>query len=62
MRDTPSHLKSLEEVEKTGIPGLVEVLRQEGIDAIRYALWDAPDCLGTTSPAWRNRTAAEQKG
>jgi hypothetical protein len=62
MRDTPSHLKSLEEVEKTGIPGLVEVLRQEGIDAISMPCGTRPDCLGTTSPAWRNRTAAEQKG
>jgi hypothetical protein len=26
MRDTPSHLKTLEEIEREGIPGLVEVL------------------------------------
>ena len=35
MRDTPAHLKTLEEIEKTGIPGLIEVLREEGIDAVR---------------------------
>jgi hypothetical protein len=31
----------LEELERTNIPGLVEVLREEGIDAVRYVLWDA---------------------
>ena len=41
MRDTPLHLKDLEEIEKTGILGLVEVLREEGLDAVRYVLWDA---------------------
>jgi hypothetical protein len=42
MRDTPPHLKALQEIEKTGIPGLlVEVLRKEGLDAVRYVLWDA---------------------
>ena len=35
MRDTPAHLKTLEEIEKSGIPGLIEVLREEGIDAVR---------------------------
>ena len=29
MRDTPPHLKPLEEIEETGIPGLVRVLREE---------------------------------
>ena len=41
MRDTPPHLKPLEDMEKTGIPGLVEVLREEGLDTVRYVLWDA---------------------
>jgi molybdopterin biosynthesis enzyme MoaB len=44
MRDTPQHLKTLEDLEeilKTGIPGLMEVLREEGLDAVRYVLWDA---------------------
>jgi hypothetical protein len=31
----------LGEIEKEGLPGLVEVLREEGIDAVRYAFWDA---------------------
>lgn len=41
MKDTPPHLKALEEIEREGIPGLVEVLREEGLDAVRYVLWDA---------------------
>jgi hypothetical protein len=36
-----THLETLGEIEKEGLPGLVEVLREEGIDAVRYALWDA---------------------
>ena len=31
MRETPPHLKALKEIEKTSIPGLVEVLRKEGL-------------------------------
>jgi hypothetical protein len=27
--------------EREGVLGLVEVLREEGIDAVRYTLWDA---------------------
>jgi hypothetical protein len=38
MKDTPSHLQALEEVERAGIPGLLEVLREEGIDGLRYTL------------------------
>jgi hypothetical protein len=29
MRDTPPRLKTLEEMEKTGVPGFKEVLREE---------------------------------
>ncbi len=43
MSTTPEHLKTLEEIEREGIPGLVEVLREEGIEAVRYVLWDATD-------------------
>jgi hypothetical protein len=31
----------LEEIEKTALPGLNEVLREEGIDAVRHVLWEA---------------------
>jgi hypothetical protein len=34
------HLDVLEEIERDGLPGLVEVLLQEGLDAVRYVLWD----------------------
>ncbi len=62
MKDTPPHLQALEEVEKAGIPGLVEVLREEGIDGVRYALWNVSGWHRDYSPpAWRNRATAEQK-
>jgi hypothetical protein len=37
---TPEHLEALEEIERNGLPGLMEVLRQEGLEAVRYVLWD----------------------
>jgi len=38
------------------------VLREESIDAIRYALWDATSWHQDYSPlAWRNRATEEQK-
>ncbi len=40
MKYTPSHLKTLEEIGREYILGLVEVLRQEGLEAVRYALGD----------------------
>jgi hypothetical protein len=62
MVHTPQHLKALEEIERKGIPGFVEVLREEGIDAVRYALWDATGWHRDYSPpAWRNRAAEDRK-
>jgi hypothetical protein len=62
MSDRKLHLKALEEIEREGIPGLVEVLREEGIDAVRYALWDATGWHRDYGPpAWRNRATEEQK-
>jgi hypothetical protein len=62
MRDTPPHLKTLEEIEREGIPGLVEVLSEEGLDAVRYVLWDATGWHRDYSPpAWRHRATEEQK-
>ena len=61
MKDSPAHLRTLEELERTSIPGLVEVLREEGINAVRYALWDATGWhRGYSSPAVRHRATAEQ--
>jgi Holliday junction resolvase len=33
----PEHLKIREEIEREGISGLVEVLREEGIETVRSA-------------------------
>jgi hypothetical protein len=49
MSTAKSYLKTLEEIETTGIPGLVEVLREEGLDAVRYIPRHAP--AGTTTTA-----------
>ena len=62
MKDTPPHLEALEEIEREGLPGLVEVLREGGTDAVRYALWDATGWHRNYSPpAWRNRATEDQK-
>ena len=38
------------------------MLREEGIDAVRYVLWDATGWHRDYSPpAWRNRATEEQK-
>lgn len=64
MGETRQHLKTLEEIERDCIPGLVEVLREEGLEAVRYFLWDltgwhhtttTPSCGGT---ARRRSTSA----
>ncbi len=40
----------------------MEVLREGGIDAVRYALWDATGWHWDYSPsAWRSRATEEQK-
>jgi hypothetical protein len=55
------HLKALEEIERGGIPGLVKVLREEGVDAVRYVLWDATGWHRDYSPpAWRHCTALHE--
>ena len=62
MGDTAPHLKALEEIERDGIPGLVEVLREASLDGVRYALWDATGWHRHYSPAaWDNRPTEEQK-
>ena len=40
MKDTPPHLKELEEIERECISGLVEALRQKGLEAVRRTLRD----------------------
>ena len=61
MKDSSPHLRTLEELERTSILGLVEVLREEGIDAVRNALWDPSGWhRGYSSPALRHQATAEQ--
>ncbi len=50
MREQPTHLKAFEEIERASIPGLVEVLREEGLDAVRHVVWDATGCGRDYSP------------
>lgn len=62
VRDTPPHLKALEEIERECIPGLVEVLRHEGLEGVRYALWDMTGWHTNYDPCvWRSRATEEQK-
>jgi hypothetical protein len=61
MRDTPPHLKPLEEIEREGISGLVEVLHKEGLDAVRYVLWDATGHPKDYSPRQVHRATEEQQ-
>jgi hypothetical protein len=37
---TPEHLEVLEEIERHGLPGLVKMLREEGLEEVRFVLWD----------------------
>jgi hypothetical protein len=48
------------EIERRCLPGLVNILREEGLEAVRYLLWDVTGwhhdpCL------WRNRASGEHK-
>jgi hypothetical protein len=59
---TPPHLQALKEIENASIPGLVKMLREEGLDGGRHALWEATDWHRDYSPpAWRNRATEEYK-
>lgn len=40
MSEPRPHLKTLEEIERDCVPGLLEILRTEGIEGVRYALRD----------------------
>jgi hypothetical protein len=46
MSPTPEYLEALEELERDGLPGLVEVLHQEGLDAVRLIESPALRTLG----------------
>ena len=62
MDEPRPHLKTLDEIERTCVSGLVEVLRTEGIEGVRYALWDMTNWHAEYDPCvWRHRATAEQK-
>ena len=62
MGDSRPHLRTLEEIERDCIPGLVEVLRGEGAEGVRYAMWDMTGWHRDYDPCiWRNRATGEQK-
>ena len=62
MKDTKPHLRTLEEIERECIPGLVRVLREEGLEAVRYFLWDMTGWHANYDPCiWRHRATEEQK-
>ena len=63
MEHTPEHLEALEEIERDGLPGLAEVLRQEGLEAVRYVLWDATGWHEdyALAFAWSSEATKEQK-
>lgn len=62
MRPGKPHLKTLDEIDRDCIPGLVEVLRTEGTEGVRYALWDMTHWHRDYDPCgWRNHATSEQK-
>lgn len=62
VRNDKSHLKSLDEIERDCIPGLVEVLQTEGIEGVDYALWNMTCWHELYDPCiWRQRATEEQK-
>jgi hypothetical protein len=36
----PEHFEVLEEIERNGLPGLVKMLCEEGLEEVRFVLWD----------------------
>jgi hypothetical protein len=59
---TPGHLRTLEEIERDCIPGLVEVLQTEGVEGARYAIWDMTGWHRDYDPCvWRSRATEAQK-
>jgi hypothetical protein len=58
----PLHLKALEEIEKSGIPSLAAVLREESLASGSYALWNTTGWHRDYSPpTWRSQAIKEQK-
>ena len=50
------------QIERDCIPGLVDVMRTEGVEGVRYALWDMTRWHEHYDPCiWRSRATEEQK-
>lgn len=52
MSNTRPDLKALEEIECDCVPGLVKVLRTEGIEGVRYACRTRPAGMNTVTHAY----------
>ncbi len=62
MGETPQHIETLEGIGRGCIPGLVQVLREEGLEAVRYFLWDITGWHHDYDPfLWKNRATGEHK-
>ena len=62
MSEARPHLRTLDGIERTCVPGLVEVLRTEGVEGVRHALWDMTGWHRDYDPCvWRSRATEEQK-
>jgi len=62
MSPTPKHLKALRQIEENSLTGLVELLHNEGLDAVRCVLWDIISWQCDFSlHAWKTWSAHEQK-
>ncbi len=51
MRETQPNLEAQEKIERERIPGLMNVLREEGLEAVRYLLWDMTGWRADYDPA-----------
>lgn len=55
-------LRTLDEIERECIPGLVEILQQEGLKAVRYSLWEMTNWHWDYDPlVWKDIATEEQK-
>jgi len=60
MSDPKPNLETLEEIERECLPSLVQVLREEGLEAVRYFLWDLMGWHHNYDPVLRRNRATEE--
>ena len=62
MAPTPWHLKALKEIERECLPGLVKVLNEEGLEAVRNVLWDVAGWEKSPSThLWKGRASEQEQ-